>query len=249
MNAHGIDLSKWQNTFTPKAPPPRPMDFVIQRLSYGMVRDERYFQFAATVQSWPIRGAYHYVSSAVDWKSQVDWFLELADDQYDFLAWDVEKGYNTNSTSYIYGVLRALEYLTKQSGKRVLLYCSPDTWGTWLQPIQADLLKYDLWVAHYWTIRPDPTKKQPVPNYWTVRGASAMRRDWRFWQYDDKGGGNKGKDYGAGSYGLDLNIYNGTVDDLRSWLKIAPPVVVDETIYCPNCGEALPEGYTFNGAL
>jgi GH25 family lysozyme M1 (1,4-beta-N-acetylmuramidase) len=241
-NAHGIDISKWQEFYIPKPNPPRPVDFVIQRLSYGYRRDERLAQLAPAVLDGQISGAYHYASSAVDWKTQADFFLQLADGKYDFLAWDVEKGYNTNSTSFIYGVLYALEYLTKEAGKRVLLYVNPDTWATWLQPIQRDLMAFPLWVSHYWTIRADPAK-DPRPNYWTVRGAANMPRDWRIWQYDDKGGGSRGKDYGAGSFGLDLNLYNGTVDEMKAWLNVPPDPKLDR-IACPYCGEELPANYT-----
>jgi GH25 family lysozyme M1 (1,4-beta-N-acetylmuramidase) len=229
--AHGIDISKWQSFYRPATNPPRPVDFVIQRLSYGLIRDQGLAVLTPPVMQAAIKGAYHYVSSAVDWKSQADLFLQLMDDKYDFWAWDVEKAYN--SDGIVKGVVPAMEYLLDKTGKPGLLYTNPDMWGTWYKSIQAQLLKYDLWIAHYWWI-PNPEKE---PNYWTVGGASTMRRDWRFWQYDMKGMGNRGKEFGVGSYGLDLNVFNGTVDDLWKWARPGQPPAPR---ICPTCGQVWP---------
>jgi GH25 family lysozyme M1 (1,4-beta-N-acetylmuramidase) len=216
--AYGIDISKWQEYYRPTASPPRPVDFAIQRTSYGLKRDERLIQmFPATI---PVKGAYHYYSSAVEWKPQCDLFISLLK-PYDFWAWDVEKGYNSQSSSFVWGVVRAMEYLTEQTGKPGLLYVNPDTWNTWLIPVQSDLRKYDLWVAQYLLGRVATNPKLPT----------TMRADWRFWQYDDKGGGNKGREYGVLSYGLDLDVFNGSIEELRAWAIPAPARI------CPTCGQ------------
>jgi GH25 family lysozyme M1 (1,4-beta-N-acetylmuramidase) len=233
MRAQGIDISKWQGTYRPATNPPRPVDFVIQRLSYGMKVDERLYDLKPGVMAAPVSGAYHYYSSAVGWREQCDLFLELMNDEYDFWAWDVEKGYNAESSSFIYGVLRAMEYLKKETGNPGLYYSSPNTWGTWMKPIQQDLLQYDLWIAHYWWVRANPASN---PNYWTVKGAENMRKDWRFWQYDDKGGGNRGREFGVNSFGLDLDLFNGTVEELWQWAlkeESGTPKL------CPTCGQVL----------
>jgi GH25 family lysozyme M1 (1,4-beta-N-acetylmuramidase) len=222
MRAHGIDISKWQSFYIPVPNPPRPVDFVIQRVSYGMKTDEGLLKLQPGVLQAPIKGAYHYYSSAVGWQAQCDLLLSLLD-PYDFWAWDVEKAYNVNSDSFIYGVPRALEYLAKHSGKPGVIYTGPSVWVEWLSPVQAELRKFDLWTANYWWNRVASNPKI----------LSTMRPDWRFWQYDDKGGGNQGKLYGVGSYGLDLNTYNGTVEQLHAWAKPVPPKL------CPTCGQVI----------
>jgi len=128
--------------------------------------------------------------------------------KYDFWAWDVEKSYNNNSTRFVYGVGAAMEYIGEQTGLPGLLYLNIDVWNTWMYPVWADLRKFDLWIARYFFSRNPEGNPKPPAN---------MRQDWRIWQYDDKGGGNRGKEYGAGSFGLDLNVYNGDSIDLMLW--------------------------------
>ncbi len=227
--AHGIDISSWESYYKRAEKPPRPVDFAIIRTSYGMMTDSKLKEMEPAVLQAPVRGAYHYVSSAAPWKDQADLFLRLMAGKYDFWAWDVEKSYN--GQSIINNVVTAMEYLLQQTGKPGLLYTNPDMWGTWFAPIQKDLLKYELWVAHYWWI-PNP---EGTPNYFKVNGASTMRRDWRIWQYDPNGQGGRGREYGVGSAGLDLNVYNGSLEDMMKWLHPLPLPPLE----CPNCGYPL----------
>ena len=238
--AHGIDISRWNWTYTPTASPPRPVDFVIQRLGYGMVKDDRTKELAPAVLQTAVRGAYWYVSSAASWIDQCDLFLQLMAGKYDFFAWDVEKAYNGASVAD--GAVPGMEYLLKQSGKPGLFYTGPDMWGTWLKPFQQDLLAYDMWVAHYWW-KPDPSKE---PNYWTVRGADTMKRNWKFWQYDPNGQGGRGYEYGVHSKGLDLNVFNGSVEDLWKWAKPDENPEPLPTLACPTCAAPMPPGWSYN---
>ena len=223
IRAQGIDISKWQGFYNPVLNPPRPVDFVIQRTSYGMKKDELLYQIQPNVLKAPIKGCYHFYSSAVEWKPQCDLFLSIMK-PYDFWAWDVEKAFNAPSNSFVYGALRAMEYLAKESGKPGLIYTGPSVWFEWLTPIQADLRKYDLWTANYWWNR-SMTNPQIL---------STMRQDWRFWQYTDKACTDNGKLFGVGSYGLDLNCFNGDVAALHAWAKPVAPKL------CPTCGQPIP---------
>jgi GH25 family lysozyme M1 (1,4-beta-N-acetylmuramidase) len=232
---HGIDISSWQTSYTHPTNPPRPVDFVIQRLGYGLNKDEKLKEMTPPTLAEAIKGAYHYPSSAAPWKDQCDFFLERMNGKYDFWAWDPEKDYN--GQSLVDGVVPALEYLLKYSGRKGLLYTNPDMWGTWFLPIQQDLLVYDLWVAHYWWT-PDP---EGIPNYFKVPGGENMRRDWRFWQYDRNGQNGRGKEYGVGSFGLDLDVFNGTIQDLRAWIGITAPPIPTHPAICPTCGQNWPQ--------
>lgn len=173
-----------------------------------------------------VTGAFHYLSSAVNWKPQADFFIGLMAGKYNVFAWDVEKSYNTNSGIFINGILPAIEYIAKTTKKAGLFYMNPDIWGTWYKPIQEQIINFlartdiniGLWIAHYW-YTPDPNAQ---PNYWTVSGAENMPRNWKIWQYDCNGQGGLGHQYGVGSAGLDLNVFNGTVDDLHKWVGNVP---------------------------
>jgi GH25 family lysozyme M1 (1,4-beta-N-acetylmuramidase) len=229
MRSHGIDISKFNTTFSYPANPPLPVDFVIQRLSYVgattkvLIKDERIAQLTPPVLTSPcLKGAYHYVASFMDWKKQADFFISLMNGRYDFWAWDIEKNFNTNVPEYVNGIVPALEYIYHVTKKPGLLYINPDTWGTWLKPVQDDIvnilnrtdIKIGLWVAHYWYI-PNP---EGTPNYFE-HGGGNMPRNWKFWQYDADQKVNVGKAYGVGSTFLDLNVFNGTKEELIKWVN------------------------------
>jgi GH25 family lysozyme M1 (1,4-beta-N-acetylmuramidase) len=201
IRATGIDISKWDWPYTPKL-----VDFIIQRLSYGMMKDERITELTPQVLSAPVRGAYHYYSSGSPWKSQADFFLGLEGGKYDFLALDVEKLYNSPSSAFVNGVSQSMTYLADQSKKPVVLYINPDIWNTWLYPVQSQLLKYDIWLAQYWFIRAASNPSVP----------KTLTQGWKFWQWNDRP--------------YDQDVFNGTVADLTAW---AHPVAYK---VCPTCG-------------
>lgn len=224
--AHGIDISEWEGSYTRASNPPRPVDFAIARTGYGAVPDSKFPAMAPAVLEASVTGVFHYWSSAVGWKQQCDLMLKLADGKFDIVAPDFEKSYN--GQSLVNQVLPALEYCVKYSGKKVVLYTNPDMWSSWLWPIQSELMKYELWIAHYW-FRPNP---EGVANYYTIPGAANMRKDWRIWQYDSQGQGGRGQEYGVGAKGLDLNVYNGSPAEMVAWAKnTTPPVPQPVPLY------------------
>jgi GH25 family lysozyme M1 (1,4-beta-N-acetylmuramidase) len=234
MRSHGIDINHWNGDYHWVANPPRPVDFVIQKLSEATALDPAYLTLKRQIQPIPIKGGYHYFRGQWPWEQQMDVFLNALDG-YDFWALDVEKAMNYNGLKilnkpypgYIESVPLALAYLKQNCKLPGLLYTGAGMWMDWLIPIRAELLKYDLWVAHYW-YTPNP---EGTANYFTIKGAETMRRDWKFWQYDPSGMGGRGKEFGVGSVGLDLNVFNGDVAALNSWVHPVPPRI------CPICGQ------------
>jgi GH25 family lysozyme M1 (1,4-beta-N-acetylmuramidase) len=243
--AHGIDLSHWQTYYRPQANPPRPVDFVIQKITEAVFRDTAYSTIKEQIQSVPIRGGYHYFRGQWYWKAQMDLFLSNLDG-YHFWALDVEKAGNYTGLpilnkpypGFVETVPLALEYLKKYSDLPGLIYTGAGMMD-WLLPIITEVNKYDLWVAHYWN-KPNP---DGIANYYTIRGADKMRRDWKFWQYDANGQGGRGREYGVGSLGLDLNVFNGSIADLVAWAKPKPAPV----LACPACGFPLGPGWSYTG--
>ena len=67
IRPHGIDISHWQGYFKFPANPPRPVDFVIQKLTEGIFRDPSYTTLKAQIQTVPIRGGYHYFRGIWTW--------------------------------------------------------------------------------------------------------------------------------------------------------------------------------------
>lgn len=249
----GVDISSGDGIYTPSLNPPFKVNFVIQKLSYAgwdtgkLVTDSKKEANSSVVLSFSINGAYHYVGDKASWKSQADYFIDLMDGKYDFWAWDVEKRGNTYSESFVQGVIPAIRYIYAQTKKPGLLYLNPDIWGTWynyagiqdniVELITASDIKIGLWVAYYKDIR----KPDENPEYWKVNsGTTNMPREWIFWQYDDKGMGNKGKEFGVQSYSLDLNVFNGTLAQLTEWVKpleVTPPPVEPPVVIIPPVEE------------
>jgi hypothetical protein len=197
--AIGRDISKYDFPYTYKSD-----DFVIQRLSYGTLKDERINDLTPQVMLAPVKAGYHYFTSGSRWIDQCDLFLNMAGDKYDFLCLDVEKIYNTNSSVFISGIVPMLTAI--RAHKPTVLYCNPDTWSTWLLPIQKDLIQFDIWLAQYWFIRQASNPSVP----------KTMTQGWKFWQWNDKP--------------YDQDVFSGTVEDLHAWAHPIPMKV------CPLCG-------------
>lgn len=219
--AHGIDISKYDSFFFPETATAQ-LDFVIQRISYRLTRDEAFDNLVGGVMQVPIRGGYHYLNSDVDWKAQADRFLSyVAPYQYHFFNCDFEGAFNVLSTEFAYKAWQWIHYVQDKSGIPVLLYTSLDEYNTWIAPSK---IKYginwdtiDLWEAQWFYIpNPDGTPSTP-------KGRTS---GWNLWQYSAKGNGTL---YGvARPTACDLNVFNGTVEQMRDWLNLGtgtiPPV-------------------------
>jgi GH25 family lysozyme M1 (1,4-beta-N-acetylmuramidase) len=219
MRAHGIDISKYDKHFEPSMATGT-IDFVIQRSGYGMVRDEKFEQLLPGVKKIGIRGAYHYLSSGVPWKDQADRFLEIVTPHdYHFYAADFEKYYNNLNAAFANTAMRFVEYVKEQTQKPCLLYTNPTHYTHHLLPYVKDWVEtVDLWLARYfslyWYKYYKAFGKLDKINPTLPRGRT---KPWKFWQYIADGN-NQGDLYGVGrSYTVDLNFYNGTVDELREW--------------------------------
>jgi GH25 family lysozyme M1 (1,4-beta-N-acetylmuramidase) len=206
-------------TFKPPANPPLPIDFVIQRLSYAAREDELVAKINTGVQQVGIRGAYHYFSSGVDWRSQADLFIGIAETYgpFHFFALDVETSYNKRSAGFALDAKQWIDYVAQKTGKKVVLYTNPSTYRNWLLPYTRWMNSYPLWVAQYYYF-PSHTKNPSL--------SGMDRTEWNIYQYTSRGSGSS---YGVGSTSVDLNTYNGTVGEFKIWLgledddEIPPP--------------------------
>lgn len=233
----GLDISHWNGKYTPKENAPYPVSFVIQKLTEGNFRDVAYDQLKQSIRPIPIRGGYHYWRGQYPWAVQVDTFLEAFTPDYHFWAWDIEKQSNYSGAAllnkpfpgFVEMLPLALKRVAAESKRPGVIYTGAGVWMDWLRPIWAELLKYDLWVAHYWKY-PDPEKNA---NYFTISGAETMRRDWKIWQFTAKG---LGKEYGTQSLDVDQNVFNGTLEELRAW---AIPEQIPVPVVCRKCGQVI----------
>lgn len=225
--AHGIDISHWQGTYNYHQTWGQ-VDFVIQKMTEGTWWDQNYGALWDNGTSQvAIRGMYHYQRSGVSWKAQADNILAMVErvtPKIHIIALDVEKINNTLDKTYFSDSKRILEYLSVNSDRRVVLYINPDVFNI-AHPLMLKnfgqegvrwLFDYPMWLAQYWWT-PDPNKQPATP---------ALRGDWDIWQYTDKGDSKNAQ--GWRRYGSpDLNVFNGTVDQMRVWAGVddapAPP--------------------------
>jgi GH25 family lysozyme M1 (1,4-beta-N-acetylmuramidase) len=143
----------------------------------------------------------------------------------------------------------ALSDLQDRFRRRSMLYSGIGVWNAHmnsgsLKGSDPIWLAYLLWVAN-WVDNPDASYPAvPVP--W--KGLS-VEEQWLFWQYTAKG---VAANYGVGPTGekeMDLSRFRGTLDDLKKFAAITPPVVVPPVVHpttCPTCGQAWPQDVVNN---
>lgn len=218
--AIGPDLSKYDLQFDPRRSA-HEIDFVIQRASYRLTKDEGFDNIYPGVIQVPIRLAYHYLNSDKPWRDQANFFLNVVDGKgFHALVCDFESSYNVMSQKFALDCWEFLRYITVQTGKRAILYTNRYHYMDWLIPAGKtyglNWNDVDYWQAQYF-IPPNPDGNPVVP--------VGRTGGWDFWQYTSAGGG---VEWGAGRpISLDLNVFNGTPSDLRRWLGISENPVPD----------------------
>jgi len=202
MRAVGIDISKYQGTFEPQGN----INFIIQRASYGLTKDEKFNQLLPGVKQIERRGAYHYFSTELDPIEQAEFFFRTQGGQgFKWLAVDYEKTGNTLDAQGEQALTAFWHELHSKTEKPILLYTSSYV-------LRDNLIAYngewaygdELWIANYRDLAGEP---------------ETFGTGWLFWQHTKEG---NGAEYGVGSEFVDLNVFNGTVAELDDWLNIEP---------------------------
>jgi len=136
MRAYGLDFSKWALDWI--KPENAPIDFAIQRTSWGLHTDERYENHSQRMNQVDCRMAYHFYSSAVPWKEQVDYFLDLVNNNpytnYQAIWWDYEEKYNNLSNRTAREAAEAIRYLRMGFKGRVGIYTNRNDYTVRLAP-------------------------------------------------------------------------------------------------------------------
>lgn len=233
MSIIGVDVSKYNVSWDGKTiwNPDRakkPIEFVIQRVSYGgssgsQVQDELLEPMYQQVIKVPIRGAYHYYSSHSPWKAQADFFLNIVvKKNYHFYAIDYETAFNTLDKRTIAEFYEFVKYVKAQTGKKTLVYFNWNVFQTYIKPYGYDswVNNEDIWYAWY----PISTDENPPVSVPRPIGMG----NWKIHQYGagdlaNTPGGNAGANYGGGTRGIDLNHYNGTIEDMLDWCLLDKP--------------------------
>lgn len=203
--AQGIDISKWDVSFHPENLVTLPM-FVCQRASYGMIKDQLFEQLNVGVQYIPVRGAYHYLSSAAGWKMQADWFLSIVQDRgFHFYVCDFEGAFNQLSIAFAAEAIEWMRYVKAKTGKQVLIYSNISTYTEYLAK-DSRTKEFPLWIAWPPKPIPDPQTSNPL--------LPVSRSDWVFWQYSFGEHNTFGPANGVGRIGCDVDVFNGSFKEL-----------------------------------
>ena len=241
--AHGIDLAYYEEPFNPETATGT-IDFGFQKITQGVnIVDPALDSIWTGTSKLAVRGGYHYITTAASGKDQAAFFFKhLGTRSVHFLIGDVEKYANdlgdpftaegqAKNDKYVRIVYDFLTELNvKANGRRVLLYTNPDVYDTIIYPGAIriwgkDVFKqWDLWTAqYYFVINPNST---PF--------VSRYRKDWKFYQYTEKGAPDV---YGTGGY-VDLDVFNGTLTELLTFANATtdpvPPTPLPEPDVVPE---------------
>ena len=204
--ANGIDISKYQASFTDQGN----IDFIIIKATEGLAKDPLFDQFCEDTKTVPRRAAYHYFRTAVDPVEQAEFFFDTQNgNEFKWLCVDYEKTHNTldregqNNLKIFWDTLDGIA----SPEVSFVLYTSPYIFRDNLIAYNVFWAHVPLWMAHYNGQDPETG----APNTWG--------NDWLFWQYSADGN-RKGAEYGVGSVDVDLNVFNGSVEDMDNWLGI-----------------------------
>lgn len=172
-NIVGIDVSHHQGDINWSEVKKHGLSFVFVKATEGIdYLDTMFAKYWAQLEKENIiRGAYHFYSSDDDPVEQAKWFTGSVKNFENVLppVLDVERKGHKNITkeNFEKGVLKCLEEIEKLSGKKPIIYSSPNFANTYLFDKRFD--KYFLWVAEYGVDEP------VIPDAWQTSG-------WHFWQ-------------------------------------------------------------------
>lgn len=210
----GIDVSRWQDNNSTA----QQMDFtkaVAKGAKFVFIKSsQRLWTDEDILYNWKtakvaglLRGAYHFLDWDVSPKEQAQYAWSIIESDpgelppvIDFEYWNPPP---PNAYDILWNYLVEMERL---SGKKPIIYTGAFFWDA--HGTDADVWKnYPLWLASYST--------QEYMEYNLDRLTPWDK--WTFWQYTDKGDGLA---FGAESLGLDMNWFNGSLDELKKFAGI-----------------------------
>lgn len=212
--AHGILISYWDQSFDPNVKRDD-VDFIVIKATEGtQFVDPKFEEYVRASQSVPMRGAFHFFRENEPWKAQADHFLSIVKDKgFHFYILDLEVIPQDGSTDFLADAEQWLKYVKEQVQGQVIL----ETGSFYLEKFGAAgewMKDWPLLVLHY-PNTPDRNGNPSLPEGF---------RDWNIWNYTDKG---NGAEFGVGTDGIYLAVYNGTSAEMGQWLGINAFSILD----------------------
>jgi len=217
----GADLSHWDGTVEwPLVP--QDIKFVfIKATEGGYIPDHLADQHYVGAQG-RLRGLYHFWRYGCGASTQTNEFINrikaleaVGGDMELPPVLDLEDCRAPKSSVIVPHIKACLQMLENFDGRKPIIYTS--RW--WSEPWLGDcswLRDYPLWVASY-TYNPSG---QPLA-YSMPRGLTS----WKFWQYSDKGAIP-----GIAENNEDLDVFNGTEQELYMFAGMTPPPTLEQRV-------------------
>lgn len=186
-------------------------------------------------------GLYHYLRSAKPIGTQIDVFDKaIKPYAWDFLMVDFEKKNNTHlGGGFAKMAKKFIDEFIEAYGKPVLLYTGPSVVQEWMLPFgETWYQNYELMIAQYpynEVNGPQEVLKEvpTLTDKWNPR-LPAGSTNWKIWQYSANGNGRANEFGATGNPDLDLDVFNGTIEEMKIWAKkeSSPPVVIPPVVDC-----------------
>jgi len=205
--AHGIELSSFNQSFDPTVNP-NDIDFILVKATEGtQYVDPNFEKYLKQIQSIPLRGAYHYFQGNQPWQAQADLFLSTVKDKgFHFYVLYLESPPKVENAQFLGDAENWLKYVDDRVIGKVLIGTSSSFLSEFGS--SANWMKdWPLLVAQY-PLEPNRDGNPTLPPGFT---------DWKIWNYTDKGDNTE---FGTGSGGVYLEVFNGTPQDMGEWLGL-----------------------------
>ena len=207
MTVMGIDVSKWNGNWDAGKAKAAGAVFVFIKSSQACFVDERFVaNWKKAREAGLLRGAYHYLDYARPARDQANFFADLLHDDPGDLppVVDYEQIREDNNTALARSYLKDFVEQMVTRGHNPIIYTSPGFWKTYGEP-SSYWYQFPLWIANY-TSAAAPIISTPWLN-------------WNFWQFSKKG---PGAIFGSEALDIDVNRFNGTLDELYMFAKRKP---------------------------
>jgi len=223
MTVLGIDISRWQDDNST----PQMMDFNKSRNAgahFAFIKaSQSTWMDSDIIQNWQHakdagmpRGAYHFLDWTTTGTAQGRFFAGVLKNDSGELTPVIDFECRTNNqgkkiaTAELYAICNTVELAL---GRQVMIYTGPSYWREFWDGTHYDYFaSRPLWIANYEVAKPS------IPTPW---------KTWTFWQYTSKGDGLK---FGAESKDLDMDYYNGTIDEFRAAFGLVHTPTVEERL-------------------
>lgn len=199
--AMGIDVSHFQGSVNWTEVAGAGIVFAFVKATEGItyVDPELAVNWAAMQSAGLLRGAYHFYEPTDDPASQAQNFLSTVSLGPGDLppVLDIETNGGVSSEQLWNGVAAWLQAVQQATGKQPIVYTAPDFWNS--NSPDLALTSHPLWLADY-------ASQPTLPDGWST---------WQFWQHSETG------TVPGVSTSVDLNLFNGTLPQLREWIGLA----------------------------